>query len=253
MSTRVARPLVPSPTNLSPSLRKHHRHEYDDDSDTDYSDDDDDDEEQPKASGSSSSTPKPVATPTTARPTTETIAYSSPSSIHRSNTTQTSSRTSPTQTVDHQDSKPTKSSSDAESGPKPSPSSTSSDNDAPSSSSTSTPTPSNNNPSSSIVPQDLLDVLLKTHNDFRALHSTPPLEWNDTLAESSDRWVDNCVWEHSGGKLLEGGYGENLFATSGTNSAQDTPVDGKAGVDAWNDEIKMYTYDPPTGFTHETG
>ncbi|GAA5882667.1 hypothetical protein JCM16303_006536 [Sporobolomyces ruberrimus] len=107
--------------------------------------------------------------------------------------------------------------------------------------------------SSSIVPQDLLDVLLKTHNDFRVLHQVDPLGWNDTLAESSDRWVDNCVWEHSGGKLLEGGYGENLFGSSGTKSAEDTPVDGKAGVDAWNDEIKMYTYSPPTGFTHETG
>lgn len=38
-----------------------------------------------------------------------------------------------------------------------------------------------------------------------------PLEWNETLAEASERWVENCVWEHSGGKLLEGGYGENLF------------------------------------------
>lgn len=69
--------------------------------------------------------------------------------------------------------------------------------------------------SSSIVPQDLLDVLLKTHNDFRVLHQVDPLGWNDTLAESSDRWVDNCVWEHSGGKLLEGGYGENLFGELG--------------------------------------
>jgi len=41
-----------------------------------------------------------------------------------------------------------------------------------------------------------------------------PLEWNETLAEASERWVENCVWEHSGGNLLEGGYGENLFGES---------------------------------------
>ncbi|GAA5833946.1 hypothetical protein JCM5353_002605 [Sporobolomyces roseus] len=134
-----------------------------------------------------------------------------------------------------------------------SPSPTKSDSPSPPSKPTDSSPPSDPNPSSSIVSQDLLDVLLKTHNDFRKIHQVDPLEWNETLAEASERWVENCVWEHSGGKLLEGGYGENLFGSSGTNSAQDTPVDGKAGVDAWNSEISMYTYDPPTGFTHETG
>ncbi|GAA5904722.1 uncharacterized protein JCM6883_003885 [Sporobolomyces salmoneus] len=133
----------------------------------------------------------------------------------------------------------------------------SSSNPAPSASSTNdlspSPTSSPSDSTSSIVSKELLNVLLKAHNDFRAIHQVDPLEWNDTLAESSNRWVDNCVYEHSGGKLLEGGYGENLLAVWSDALKEDSPVDGKSGVDAWNSEISMYTYDPPTGFTHETG
>ncbi|GAA5941745.1 uncharacterized protein JCM15063_002659 [Sporobolomyces koalae] len=155
-----------------------------------------------------------------------------------SDTTSTTQTSTPSQSSSSSASKP----------PLTGTSSSSPTNASPSSKSSSTP-----NPTSSIVPKDLVDILLKTHNDFRVLHQVEPLDWNETLAESSDRWVDHCVFEHSGGKLLEGGYGENLFASSGTGSTEDTPVDGKAGVDSWNDEIKMYTYSPPTGFTHETG
>jgi len=100
------------------------------------------------------------------------------------------------------------SSSNNDSNSKPSSTSPSPSTDSTSPSSTSTPdTPS----SSTIVPQDLVEILLKTHNDFRKLHQVSPLDWNETLSESSDRWVNNCVFEHSGGKLLQGGYGENLF------------------------------------------
>ncbi|GAA6007623.1 hypothetical protein JCM10207_006413 [Rhodosporidiobolus poonsookiae] len=97
---------------------------------------------------------------------------------------------------------------------------------------------------------------LSAHNDFRATHHAPDLTWNETLADSSRRWAQECQWKHSEGKMLPGGgYGENLFATaSNAFKANDTSImDTKAGVDAWNSEESMYDYDKPTGFSEATG
>ncbi|GAA5911564.1 hypothetical protein JCM5296_007210 [Sporobolomyces johnsonii] len=93
---------------------------------------------------------------------------------------------------------------------------------------------------------------LDAHNTFRATHNASALTWNDTLAGTSNEWVDNCKFEHSNGTLLAGGYGENLYGISSTAYTADTPVNATAGVDAWNDEESQYNYNSP-GFSEATG
>lgn len=57
---------------------------------------------------------------------------------------------------------------------------------------------------------DFAQKCLKAHNDFRATHSAPALVWNDTLAKGAEQWTAECIWEHSGDKILGGNHGENL-------------------------------------------
>jgi uncharacterized protein YkwD len=44
----------------------------------------------------------------------------------------------------------------------------------------------------------------------RAQHGASPLSWDNTLEAAAQKWANNCVFEHSGGKL--GPFGENLAA-----------------------------------------
>ncbi|GAA5895261.1 hypothetical protein JCM6882_006631 [Rhodosporidiobolus microsporus] len=99
------------------------------------------------------------------------------------------------------------------------------------------------------------DDAVAAHNDFRATHNASALEWNATLADAAKRWSKKCQWKHSLGSLLEGSYGENLFASSSTAYKADdnSPMNTSAGVWAWNNEETMYDYSKPTGFTEETG
>ncbi|GAA5829910.1 hypothetical protein JCM11251_007929 [Rhodosporidiobolus azoricus] len=92
---------------------------------------------------------------------------------------------------------------------------------------------------------------LTSHNDFRAKHHVDPLTWNETLADAASRWIDVCEWKHSEGSLIPGGYGENLFGVAPVK--EDAPPDAAGGIAGWNDEVKMYVFEPPMGFTHETG
>ncbi|GAA5836384.1 hypothetical protein JCM3766R1_003504 [Sporobolomyces carnicolor] len=259
-----ARPLVASPDSFLPSsrsnsLRKHHRHSDDDDDDDDgydsgtttsssSSEDDRNDggdktrskvvvlvlftllciaavavayvwSKQRRGETLSPSTDTKPGTESSKPSDSRSASSSSPSrnegDVDSTRSTSRSSASSPTTTTKSKN-------DDSPTSPPSSPSST-----------TTVPPSSSSSSSSSLVSQALVDVLLKTHNDFRTIHQVDPLEWNDTLTESSDRWVDNCVFEHSGGRLLEGGYGENLYAVSSPAFKEDTPVDGKAGVDAW--------------------
>ena len=66
------------------------------------------------------------------------------------------------------------------------------------------PSPSSSPTGDSSSGGPLVDDSLKGHNDFRATHHADALAWNDTLAEAAQRWVENCVFEHSGGSLLSG-------------------------------------------------
>lgn len=56
-----------------------------------------------------------------------------------------------------------------------------------------------------------MNEALDTHNTFRKTHHVDELTWNDTLAASAVKWAANCVFEHSGGKLLAGGCAQPGF------------------------------------------
>jgi uncharacterized protein YkwD len=89
-------------------------------------------------------------------------------------------------------------------------------------------------------------LLLDTHNRYRAQHCAAPLTWSPKLAQAAQLWANTlkakgCAFEHSGGPT-----GENLAA--GTSGA----LDAKATVAMWYDEIKGYSFKQP-GFSMQTG
>ncbi|GAA5916645.1 hypothetical protein JCM6882_001569 [Rhodosporidiobolus microsporus] len=118
---------------------------------------------------------------------------------------------------------------------------------------TTTATGDDSEPTASAPSSDdpFIQECLTAHNDFRATHHADPLVWNETLADAASRWIDVCKWEHSEGSLLPSGYGENLFGVAPVK--EDAQPDAAGGIKGWNDEVNMYTFDPPTGFTKETG
>lgn len=75
-----------------------------------------------------------------------------------------------------------------------------------------------------------IDAYLKGHNDIRSQHGASPLTWATDLAAAAAKWAENCVWEHSQGKV--GAFGENLAA--GTN------LGAAAAVKMWTDEASEY-------------
>lgn len=90
----------------------------------------------------------------------------------------------------------------------------------------------------SALPSADIKSILNYHNDYRAKHHSPALEWNTTLATYAQNWSDGCKFVHS-----HGAYGENLGY--GYNS-------WKQLVDDWYDEVKDYNYRVPQ-FSGATG
>lgn len=39
--------------------------------------------------------------------------------------------------------------------------------------------------------------ILSAHNQYRARHNSPPVNWNDDIASSAREWASNCMFEHS--------------------------------------------------------
>ncbi|CAE6458429.1 unnamed protein product [Rhizoctonia solani] len=103
-----------------------------------------------------------------------------------------------------------------------------------------TPAPTSAAPTTSAAPSSKpsegnsgnaeIDAYLKGHNDIRAKHGASPLTWATDLAAAAAKWAENCVWEHSKGKV--GAFGENLAAGSGLGAA--------AAVKMWTDEASEY-------------
>lgn len=88
---------------------------------------------------------------------------------------------------------------------------------------------------------------LNAHNEKRAKHCAPPLEWSATLAKVAQTWAEQlkakgCAFGHSNNNK----YGENLAA--GTIGA----LDPETTVGMWYDEIKLYKF-PNGGFSLKTG
>lgn len=87
-------------------------------------------------------------------------------------------------------------------------------------------------------------------NQYRALHDSPPLTWDDQLASFADNWssylLKNNGFYHSNNKL----YGENLAYFQGYNA---TPLELiKKSIDLWYDEIRMYDFNA-SQYTSGTG
>ncbi|KAJ5493439.1 hypothetical protein N7539_002185 [Penicillium diatomitis] len=100
-------------------------------------------------------------------------------------------------------------------------------------------TPTAPMPASYTSLDDFKDTMLKTTNNYRKIYQADSLSWNDELADYSRKWAKGCLWKHSDGQ-----YGENLaFGYPNTSAA----------VDAWADEVKLYNFNKPTGFSEKTG
>ncbi|CDO72316.1 hypothetical protein BN946_scf184977.g13 [Trametes cinnabarina] len=85
--------------------------------------------------------------------------------------------------------------------------------------------------------QSDIDQYLQAHNSVRAQHGAAPLTWSDDLAAKAQQWADNCVFQHSGGKL--GPFGENLAAGTGSSYGI------QAAVKSWTDEVSQYDPNNP--------
>lgn len=79
---------------------------------------------------------------------------------------------------------------------------------------------------------------LARHNELRARHGAPSLEWSDALARSAQYMASRCVFIHS-----RSGLGENLLMGS---------ADLARAVTMWYGEIYYYNFDEP-GFDMSTG
>jgi uncharacterized protein YkwD len=95
------------------------------------------------------------------------------------------------------------------------------------------PTPSRNAAAPAADPDHPLVTL---HNNYRADHCAPPLEWSDKLAKVAQKWANHlrdegCTFGHSSTS-----YGENLAA--GTSGA----LDDATVVDMWYREVDQYDF-----------
>ncbi|KAH9488071.1 hypothetical protein Btru_065463 [Bulinus truncatus] len=79
-----------------------------------------------------------------------------------------------------------------------------------------------------VLTQDVINVLLKGHNDARAAVSLPPLVWNETLSEYASNWTSQCILKHS-----QGPYGENNAYTS----SRDNLMAAQSSIQMWSSEI----------------
>ena len=83
---------------------------------------------------------------------------------------------------------------------------------------------------------------LDAHNEFRALHGAPPLEWSDECAEMALEQAEACEVEerlhHGNFEGPSGRHGQNAYYCS------TAPTPAKA-VSAFYNEIAQYDYGSP--------
>ncbi|KAI0361709.1 PR-1-like protein [Trametes cingulata] len=94
-----------------------------------------------------------------------------------------------------------------------------------------------NSGNSGATSQSDIDQYLQAHNSVRAQHGAAPLSWSDDLAAKAQQWANNCVFQHSGGKL--GPFGENLAAGTGSSYGI------QEAVKSWTDEVSEYDPNNP--------
>jgi uncharacterized protein YkwD len=79
---------------------------------------------------------------------------------------------------------------------------------------------------------------LSAHNEVRAMHHAPKLEWDTKLANYARQHASKCQFKHSSSP-----YGENIAAGFPTVNA---------AMNAWYAEHEYYSYQWP-GFSYKTG
>ncbi|KAJ6643135.1 Golgi-associated plant pathogenesis-related protein 1 [Pseudolycoriella hygida] len=77
---------------------------------------------------------------------------------------------------------------------------------------------------------------LNAHNEYRRRHGVGPLKLNPTLNDFAQNWANTIASKRQMQHSSERKYGENIYWSCGKS------VDGKAPVDSWYDEIKLYNY-----------
>eukprot|EP00158_Paraphelidium_tribonemae_P001272 Partr_v1_DN24187_c0_g1_i1_m71127 putative GLI pathogenesis-related 2 len=85
-------------------------------------------------------------------------------------------------------------------------------------------------------------AILDIHNQKRALHNAPALEWDANLAAQATSYASQCQWKHS----QTPGAGENLYVTTSSDTCAIEAANG------WYDEIKDYNFGNQ-GFSSGTG
>lgn len=95
---------------------------------------------------------------------------------------------------------------------------------------------------------DVKDVALAMHNTLRAKHSdTPPMQWDDEVAASAQRYAETCPTGHSPkGSVYRG-------SDSGENLAWHSATGDTTGIQRWYDEIRDYDWTSPPGHRGVTG
>jgi len=103
------------------------------------------------------------------------------------------------------------------------------------------PGPSTNYPDTSgSATDDFSKKCLEAHNSVRSKHqNTPPVAWSPQLASEAQGWASQC------NGMNHGSTGENLYASTGSD-------DPSQGIQAWYDEVSMYSYGNPS-FDYSTG
>lgn len=90
------------------------------------------------------------------------------------------------------------------------------------------------------VAQSESEEWLSSHNRYRALHQSPPLQWSDALAEGAGSYAATCPEGHS-----PSGYGENMAWASYGQRPEEV-------VGRWYGEEPAYDYERP-GFSPGIG
>lgn len=91
-------------------------------------------------------------------------------------------------------------------------------------------------------PDPKLKGITALHNQARAsvnpqpAVAIPPLTWSNTVAATAQAWANKCMFVHN----PSSGYGENIYATSGSNVTASMPVNN------WVNEKSSYNYNANT-------
>ncbi|XP_031550425.1 Golgi-associated plant pathogenesis-related protein 1-like [Actinia tenebrosa] len=95
--------------------------------------------------------------------------------------------------------------------------------------------------SKSTVPHSALE----SHNKYRSIHHSPPLNWSDSLADQAQAIVDSMARGgsfSSGQRNMAVNLGQNLAKLAGFMTCDDA---GEIATNLWYSQAKNYSYSDP--------